>query len=139
MTAEEVAAEYDACRQNTDCPWCWACGRSDRDRPADWGGPWLIERAHIVSQPRRRDTRHIVLLCSRCHRLSHGDRFRVGGDYLPQLSQANLVELKRVRDATRYDRASMASCCVGSLPRAAKLPQWFRDEYNRRRARYEIP
>ena len=53
-------------------PWCWWCGRMHTDRPGLWGGPFLVERAHIVNNPRREDVRAVVLLCSLCHRLQHG-------------------------------------------------------------------
>jgi hypothetical protein len=71
---EEELRQFEEMLQQTDKPWCWACGRGLEDQPRNWWGPWLIERAHIVYHPRCKVRQAIVLLCSLCHKVSHGER-----------------------------------------------------------------
>jgi hypothetical protein len=114
-------------------PWCWACGRGPTDKPSWWYAPWLIERAHIVNKTRAMDVRAVVLLCSGCHKASHGERFPQWT--LPRLTLPNLLWLKLHRDPANYDRAFLASKSVRLLPRAAALPPVFLPEYQSRRQR----
>jgi len=102
-------------------PVCWACGRSDRDRPSWWNAPWLIERSHIVNKPRAEDRRAVVLLCSLCHRIQHGETFYNLRDApVVPLTVANMLWLKRQHDPAFYDRQWLEAHTVGKLPRAKR-------------------
>lgn len=99
------------------------------DRPANWAGQWLIERAHIVNKPRVEDRRVCILLCTRCHQRSHGLS-------APTITQAHMVWLKHKFDPDHYDRAFMQQYSVGALPRAQKVPAYFVNVYKLRRGTY---
>ena len=116
--------------------WCWNCGRSSHSVPKGWGGPWLIERAHIASNPRRSDPRAVVALCSLCHRLSHGIVVVCDGGDLTPPSLANMLWLKKVFDPGRYDREFLQECYIGRLPRAAAPAADAREAYLSRRRAY---
>src|SRR5690349_19261869 len=94
----QAAVAYGQFLQTTDKPWCWACGRGGgyADKPEGWFGPWLIERAHIASKTRALDVRAVCLLCSLCHKTSHGERIVLAGQRwpLPRLERAHLLWLK---------------------------------------------
>lgn len=102
---------------------CWACGRSMRDRPSNWYAPWLIERAHIVSKPRIEDRRCVVMLCSLCHKISHGERF--SGLVQPKLERPHLLWIKRRIDPLWYDPELLAKCVIGLLPELERPPRWY--------------
>jgi len=78
---------------------CWACGASSK--PQGYFGPWLIERAHIANKPRREDRRLVVMLCTICHKSSHGER--VAGFLRPRLTDGMLATLKLMRDHSWFD------------------------------------
>lgn len=100
-------------------PYCWGCGE-DNYPPQWWNAPWLIERAHIVNNPRRKDRRAIVLLCSECHKQSHGNVFPQGQG-LSRLTVGNMLWLKRTYDPWFYDREFLGTCCIGLLPKAVPV------------------
>jgi len=100
---------------------CWWCGL--RFKPPGWFAPWLIERAHIVSSPRRKDRRVAALLCSRCHKVSHGERILIPGSVVLKPSVEHLLWLKRVNDPEFYDRDYMARNCLGLLPAEVEPPE----------------
>ena len=125
--------EYDQMRQQHPLPWCWACGRGERERPRAWWAPWVIERSHIVNSPRIEDRRVCCLLCSGCHKTSHGER--IAGWHLPKLELRHLIWLKQLRDPAYYDRQFMQRYSVKILPRATKPPAVFAYEYAYRRLR----
>lgn len=120
---------------DTDWPWCWWCGRGLEHRPSGWISPvWIVERAHIVNNPRREDRRAVVLLCTGCHKISHGViptsqvAAVMDGDRITQPSLSNLLYLKKVFDLKYYDRKFLAKNCIGGrLPRAKVVPLWQRD------------
>lgn len=89
--------EYDAMRSLFFS--CWFCLASKK--PFDYFGPWVIERAHIVNKPRREDRRLVVMLCTICHKASHGER--VAGFVRPKLSAANMAYLKQQHDPEWFD------------------------------------
>lgn len=101
----------------TDKPWCWLCGARPREQPRWWHAPWLIERAHIVAAPRRQDRRAVILLCSLCHRLEHGQE--IDGRVL-QLTLAHKLWLKLHRDPSNYDRKFLRANSHTNLPRAER-------------------
>jgi len=100
---------------------CWWCGL--RFKPPGWFAPWLIERAHIVSSPRRKDRRVAALLCSRCHKVSHGERILIPGSVVLKPSVGHLLWLKAKNDCFYYDREYMAKNCLGRLPEAVEPPE----------------
>ena len=106
---------------------CWACGRSLMQWPHDWGAPWVIERAHIVHNPRVEDRRAVILLDSACHRTSHGER--IAGWELPQLTVAMMLWLKRERDPAFYDLAFLQKHSIKRLPEPEPPPQEYLDAY----------
>lgn len=111
----EELRQFEEVLQDTDKPWCWACGAGFEDAPAGWGDPWLIERAHIVWHPRCKTRHSIVLLCSLCHRVSHGERIHPYQDW-PALTRENLLWLKKEHDPEFYDPDRLALACIGRLP-----------------------
>ena len=130
--------EYRTMLHDVSRPWCWGCGRgaSFADKPPDWFGPWLIERAHIVRKPRREDRRAVVLLCSLCHKAGcHGERIILDGERVdrPKLELEHLLWLKLFFDPGFYDREFLQANCIQRLPLPRKLPLIYRAEYEARR------
>lgn len=103
---------------------CWACGAGCWDAPDDWHAPFLIERAHIVANPRREDRRAVVMLCSRCHRVQHGEQI-VGCD-LPKLELSHLLWIKRFADRAWFDLEFLAKNHIGALPTPERPPAIYR-------------
>lgn len=89
--------EYDAMRSLFAS--CWCCGATRK--PLDYFGPWMIERAHIVNKPRREDRRLVVMLCTICHKSSHGER--LAGFERPKLSPGNMAWIKQQVDPEWFD------------------------------------
>lgn len=113
---------------------CWACGRTGRyqDKPAWWFGPWLIERAHIANKPRARDRRAVILLCSLCHRVQHGERFK--GSDLPQLTTENMRWLKCCADSEWYDEEFLRRHSIRRDMLVHEPPREYQDEFINRRS-----
>lgn len=133
LSAEE---DYATCILWHPYRWCWWCGRGPQAAPEGWFAPWLIERAHIVSNPRRCDSRAVVALCTLCHKRSHGIDIQSSAVVIDPPSLAAMLWLKRRFDASRYDRQFLAKCIIGRLPRAAAPPESVRTEYSSRRGGY---
>jgi hypothetical protein len=128
---------YDQMLVEIDKPWCWACGRgqSYRDKPREWFGPWLIERAHIVNKPRRFDRRAVVLLCSGCHKAGyHQERIRIDGVLPVRIELEHMLWLKRTRDPEYYDRRFLQQQSVIILPQPRKLGEFYLRQYQLRRS-----
>lgn len=100
--------------------YCWLCGRTERDRPEYYHGPWQLERMHIVSHPRREDRRAVILACAQCHKRQHGERI-YGDDGPPQLELPQLLTIKAVFDGAHYDREWLARHTLRRLPEAEAL------------------
>jgi NAD-dependent dihydropyrimidine dehydrogenase PreA subunit len=117
-SAEEraVEREYKALAVNEDN--CWACGRDRYDKPDYWNAPFTLERAHIVNKTRVEDCRACVVLCSLCHRISHGDTFSYCE--LPPLTKAHLLWLKEQHGGCDWE--FLAKHRVGALPEMEPLP-----------------
>jgi hypothetical protein len=116
-------SDYDTMLEDHPKPWCWACinTHSFYDKPDWWFAPWLIERAHIVNKPRAKDRRACILLCSLCHKLSHGEKFaRHDGPQVP-LTLPQMLWLKRMNDRKFYDREFLQRHHLGKLPNAQKF------------------
>ena len=112
---------------------CWACGRtvSYRDRPDFWFTDWYLHRAHLVNKSRVEHVKCVVILCPLCHGLSHGTRYAGAPDAV-RLTLAHLLWLKRVFDPDNYDRKFLQAHAVQKLPRAARPPRWYADQYQAR-------
>jgi hypothetical protein len=117
--------EFDLFLSSTDRPWCWYCGRRYGQSPKNWHAPFIIERAHIVNHPRRLDRRVCVLLCSMCHRVSHGARIKE--NKLPQLTVGMMVALKRLFDAEYLDLPFMAKNSIRAIPEEEN--PWLSDSH----------
>ena len=112
-------------RYLSDATSCIACGRTadPKSKPRGWHGPWRLERAHLSSgggrMVRVEDVRAVVILCSLCHRLHvhHGGQIQVvAGESHHDLSDANLLWLKRERDPANWDLDFIASKWIGIPP-----------------------
>ncbi len=112
---------------------CWACGRTGnfRDKPRWWGGPWLIERAHIVNKPRARDRRAVILLCSLCHKLQHGHRFSEVN--MPGLSVEHMRWLKYCVDHSWYDEDFLKKHSVRQDMTMLEPSRQYQEEFINRR------
>lgn len=108
--------DYDAMRSLFFS--CWACGANRK--PLTYYGPWLIERAHICNKPRREDRRLVVMLCSVCHKFSHGER--LGGLERPKLLVEHLLGLKQEFDRDWFDLEFLQRHSLKILPEVATLP-----------------
>ena len=109
-------------------PSCWACGRG-MNPPDGWFGPWLIERAHIVNSPRREDRRVVILLCSFCHRIQHGEQLILPGLESLTLTIREMLWLKKHYDRRYYDRKFIkanSNYFKGKLPNARR-PRWWKE------------
>jgi len=93
---------------------CYRCGRQRLQGPAWWHAEFLIERAHIVNKPRREDRRAIILLCSLCHRIQHGDRFVQCP--LKPLSMEVMLAMKAEYDPEYFDMEWLQKHSVQRLP-----------------------
>ena len=106
---------------------CWAC--EHHARPKKYRGPWLIERAHIVNKPRVEDRRVVVMLCTLCHKASHGER--IAGDMRPPLKLGHLLEIKAHTDPDWFDLEFLQKHTVRKLPKRLALPGWYVGERER--------
>lgn len=132
----EDRESFDRFIHETDSPWCWWCGRDCMQAPKGWHAPWIIERAHIVNKPRLKDRRVCVLLCSRCHKLSHGEWFP---DFdLPRPTLAHMLALKEIFDKEFVAMKLVRRCSVRRLPEPENPPVVVMREYTSRR-RYPEP
>jgi len=113
-------------------PWCWICGRDERQSPEWWYAPWMVHRAHVVNKPRVADRRAVVLLCPVCHGVAHGQRFAAAPE-LPEIGLSNLLWAKLKRDFRYYDRPFLARHTIGRLPIADPPAPWYVDQYCQRR------
>ena len=134
LFVKECVRAYKYMAQDHQYPWCWACGRDEFAKPVDWFAPWLIERAHIVKHPRREDARAVVLLCSLCHKVSHGDKIRTSDrspPYVP-LEVSHLLWLKKHFDRRFFALTFLQSNAISKLPPKHKPPLDYLREYRRR-------
>jgi hypothetical protein len=100
---------------------CWACNASRR--PLTYYGPWCLERAHIANKPRREDRRLVVMLCSICHKVSHGER--LAGFVRPRLEVAHLLALKQEIDPDWFDLPFIQRHSVRILPEPERIPEEY--------------
>jgi len=120
-------------------PYCMACGRDATERPAKWGAPWRLERAHLAAgrskMCRHEDRRAVVSLCGRCHLLhsTHGRGVaRINGLELPRLSNAHVLWIKRERDPEWWDLAWIQERWLDVVPDPESPPEWFLAEFESR-------
>lgn len=113
-------AEYAMMLVSVARPWCWHCGRGIEHWPRGWHAPYTVERAHICNKPRKEDRRAVILLCTLCHKIQHGERLALPeAASIPQLTLPQMLWLKKEHDEAYYSRAFLQGCHVGKLPRAA--------------------
>lgn len=110
---------YKKMWQNHPLPMCWGCG-NNHYAPRWWYAPWLIERAHIVNKPRKKDRRSVILLCSECHKETHLKPFSEGQGLKP-ITMGNMIWLKKKFDPWFYDRNFLGKCHIGKLPKAVSV------------------
>lgn len=132
--AKQIEQEYREFVVASGRPWCWACGRSSVDRPSYWGAPFLIERAHVVSRPREDNRRAVILLCSICHKLTHG--LRIAGVEEKPLSLPEMLWLKWRFDPKFYERHWLSMRHIGRLPRGRRPVPEIEAQYVLRRGGY---
>ncbi len=133
MSTSESNDFYDNMLAEHPRPYCWICGRDENQRPGWWHAPWLIERAHLVNQPRVLDRRAIVLLCSLCHRISHGDNFP---EINYEITKANLVWAKAVYDESWFDPGFLRQHSVAAIPEPQEPDVKLINQFGARRQRW---
>lgn len=111
---------------------CWACGAWKRQE--NYFAPWMIERAHIVNKPRRLDRRLVVMLCSVCHRISHGER--LSGFDRSKLELAHLLTLKKECDPDWWDLEFIQRHSIRILPELEPLPFEYRSAISDKKGRW---
>jgi len=123
--AAGVAGDYARFVEASRHRFCWICGEAER--PAWWAGPWALERAHIVNKPRVEDVRAVVILCTCCHRISHGERFggEVGRRSVCEITVGNLLAAKERFDLGRYDLEFLACRSIRKLAEAVIPAVWL--------------
>lgn len=121
-------------------PWCWICGRDERQVPHDWHASWYLQRAHLAAgsgcMVRKEDVRLVVISCPRCHALHrHRDTgpIRLNGRPYPPITDANMMWVKRERDPEQFDMAFIAQHWYGGMPDPAPPAKPFLDGYSLRR------
>lgn len=130
----DIASQYKWMLVSVNNPWCWWCGRGLEHQPASWSAPWIIERAHIVNNPRREDRRAVVLLCSMCHRVQHGEQLVLPGmTQIVRPGLAQLIWMKRNRDPEFFCREFLQANHIGRLPSARAPHKTVLSMYQQRR------
>ena len=117
-------------------PVCWFCGRWGHEVPERWNSPWLLEKCHIVNKPRVCDVRVIVLMCSGCHKKSHG--LEIAGFDIEAPTLANMIWLKKIFDPDRFDLAFLRKHSIGNLPEPKEPPDSVQKEFRKRHGDYPI-
>lgn len=133
---DSVKEEYRNYLIESDFSWCFWCGRGILHRPASWHTPWLIERSHIVSNPRAEDRRAVILLCTMCHMVQHGHQLVLPGCTVIKPDINNMLWLKRRFDPAYYDRAFLKRHIIGCLPFSRTPPKEVLAAYRERRGEY---
>lgn len=126
---------------DTEFPWCWWCGRGvEHFVGIDASFPLFVQRAHVVSKPRRRDRRAAVLLCSLCHHVEHNGSLCLSGfEALTSPLLAHKLWLKKVFDVRYFSLSFLQANMVGKLPGAlVKPPPEVVSEYQVRRGNYPL-
>lgn len=117
--------------------WCWVCGRSAGNPPANWYAPFGMETMHIASgqgDALRGDDRRLVICgCSRCHSLHVSDSDRlptknISGEDYPTIDAKHALWVKQKLDREHYDRKFLAEFWIGTVPIPEKPPSFFLEE-----------
>ena len=69
--------------------------------------PRNLEIHHIAKHLRNHGRWNLSRLCKMCHDLAEGHRIRYRGKFLPSLSAANVLWMKRTYDRENYDRGKL--------------------------------
>ena len=125
---KERRDRYTNFLQETDKPWCWACGCTRP--PRLWHAPFLIERAHIVNKPRMELREVANLLCSLCHKVQGGD----GTLGRPPITLANMVWIKMVRDPEYFSIEELNQYSVRRMPEPEELEAFYLHSYHKLRS-----
>lgn len=104
---------------------CWACHATRK--PREYYGPWMLERAHVCNKPRKEDRRAVIMLCTICHKASHGEI--VVGFEVPKLSVSEMIVLKRERDPEWFDLPFLQKCSIRKLHIADPFPRLSEEFY----------
>ena len=126
---------------DTEYPWCWCCGRDERQWIPDWFASWMLQRCHLGSGGgsmfRMEDRRAVNILCPRCHFVhwpSANDRqISFCEKSYPVIGNAQMVWLKWSMDQAYYDPVFIQRYWMGRPPLAEVLPRYYEDEYASRR------
>ena len=136
---DSLREEYDQMLWSTPHPWCWACGRDERQCPRDWYAPWYLQLAHLGHgsgvMRRQEDRRGVNILCSRCHMLHTPCQIRVNGELYEPLTSSNMLWLKQLYDADYFDMDYLRSVFMQTVPSPESLPDWYEHEYALERGR----
>lgn len=122
----DAKLEYDSMRVLFAS--CWACGATRK--PFGYYGPWLIERAHIANKPRREDRRLVVMLCSICHKFSHGEY--MSSFLRPKLTPGQMIALKSQFDPDWFDLGFIQKHSIRILE-SEPIVNWYLEERARNR------
>ncbi len=141
--AKKAKSDYTRMLQDCGKPFCWACGRGN-DKPYWWPAPWFLQRAHLASGSGRMfralDRRAVNILCSVCHEShSHlgGGTVNLCGQHIREISDANMLWLKRERDPEYWDAQWIGLQWIG-LPPDPVEPVWLREQYQERHSPREV-
>jgi len=137
--SNEDGQRYLMMLKETDRPWCWACGRGANDRSSGWFAPWILTLAHLAAggskMKRHINRRAVVIFCPLCHLLhstsGEGSR-KVNGTEYPQLSNGNVLWIKRSFDPEWFDLDWIAERWLGELPDLIPPNAWFIGQYRQR-------
>jgi hypothetical protein len=138
----EYTTSLDWCgieRGDPSPPWCWSCGRGEREKPTNWHAPWFLQNAHLAAgsgKCRRVEEPWFVCrlcpLCHACHR-HHEAMVRINGEELPAITDANMLWLKRERDPWFWHPQAIAKEWIGVPPEPTAPHEFYLNQYAQRR------
>jgi len=120
-------------------PWCWACGRSQSDRPRWWYADWSLQRMHVAAgggrMVRVEDRRAAIVGCPLCHwrhrHHTYGSKIKLNSRWITTLTNANVLWVKCERDPNFWDwdwivwmRASSSSGASWKSWDITRTPVW---------------
>ena len=117
-------------------PFCQLCGKAHKD--AEFDG-FCLTNHHLVKWGRSDEPCNLLRLCwTPCHMVCEGlsvvnpDGVHAGDRY-PKLTLGAALTLKRLRDPGEVDMERLAELRGYALPVEEPVPQFWLDEYRRRR------
>jgi hypothetical protein len=123
---------------NHPAKWCWNCGRDHWQRPKDWFGPWMMQRAHLGSgsgvMVRKLLVQCVNILCPLCHDLHcNMEQRTIGGVTYPCISNANMLWLKQEMDPFHWDPEVVSRYWIGIPPDPVPPVAFWGQQYRDRR------